>query len=457
MPDKRSINQYIDFYEVSNFKKHPTSKNVKHLYNALIFFTSAAIVYLKPNVTLFKNHSPCAVCKAHRSGVAPTHAGFSDQFKEFFIKLFNTDSWPPRWHCGTWTDFHGWLYIVSDLMIWAAYFVIPLLLFTIVIKRKDIPFPKIFWLFIAFILLCGLTHFLDAAIFWWPAYRLSALIRFAAGLVSIFTVYALYKILPLVNNLRTLDQLESEIEERKKAEQEAKHQQLLQQATIELMQKKDEFMSIASHELKTPITSVKASLQVVERLVSKNEALKPVSPFVEKAAKQVNKLTDIVNNLLDVTKIQAGKLELLKSQFVLADLVKECADHCLIDNSKHKVTVKGNTAITVFADRNRIEQVICNLLTNAVKYSPVNDEVMVSIEQLNTGYIKVMVTDQGIGIPEDKIDEVFDRFFRVEHTSQSFSGLGLGLYISSEIIKQHGGEIGVVSTLGKGSTFWFTV
>jgi len=342
-------------------------------------------------------------------------------------------------------------------MIWAAYFVIPLLLFKIVIKRKDIPFPKIFWLFIAFILLCGLTHFLDAVIFWWPAYRLSALIRFATGLVSIFTVYALYKILPLVNNLRTLDQLESEIEERKKAEQEAKHQQLLQQATIELMQKKDEFMSIASHELKTPITSVKASLQVVERLVSKNEALKPVSPFVEKAAKQVNKLTEIVNDLLDVTKIQAGKLELLKSQFVLADLVKECADSCLIDNSKHKITVKGNTAIAVFADRNRIHQVICNLLTNAVKYSPVNDEVMVSIEQLNTGYVKVMVADQGIGIPEDKIGEVFDRFFRVEHTSQSFSGLGLGLYISSEIIKQHGGEIGVVSTLGKGSTFWFTV
>ena len=237
------------------------------------------------NQLLLKSYANCAVCNGQKPLKAQAQAGLWGQFKEFFVKIFDTNDWPPRWHCGNWTDFHGWLYIASDLMIWAAYFAIPILLIAIIVKRKDIPFHRIFLLFIAFILLCGLTHFIDAAIFWWPAYRLSALIRFVTGVVSIFTVFALYKILPLINNLRTLQQLEAEVEERKKAEQEARHQQLLQQATTELMEKKDEFMSIASHELKTPITSVKASLQVVERLVAKNEALKPVSPICGKGCK----------------------------------------------------------------------------------------------------------------------------------------------------------------------------
>jgi chemotaxis family two-component system sensor kinase Cph1 len=95
-----------------------------------------------------------------------------------FFKLFNTADWPARWYCGNWTDFNGWLYILSDLMIWASYFAIPLLLFRIVRERTDLPFIKIFWLFIAFILLCGSTHFIDTVIFWCPAYRLSGFVRF---------------------------------------------------------------------------------------------------------------------------------------------------------------------------------------------------------------------------------------------------------------------------------------
>ncbi len=411
----------------------------------------------KPITILLKNHAVCTQCNGYPKAQPKQVAKLGGQIENFFSKLFDTSDWPPRWYCGNWSNFHGWLYIVSDLLIWASYFAIPLLLFQIVLKRKYIPFSKILVLFIAFILLCGLTHFIDAVIFWWPAYRLSALLRFVTGIVSVITVAGLYKILPMVNNLRTSAELEVEIEERKKAEQEMKHQQMLQQSTKDLMKKKDEFMSIASHELKTPITSVKASLQVVKRLVVANEALSPVSPFVEKAANQVNKLTGIINDLLDVTKIQAGKLELFRTNFVLNDLITECIESCLLENNTHQIIVKTDEAFTIYADRNRIEQVICNLLTNAIKYSPVNTEVLVSLEQLKSRHVKVMVTDYGIGIPEDKIEEVFDRFFRVEHTSQNFSGLGLGLYISSEIIKQHHGEIGAFSTLGQGSTFWFTV
>ncbi|RYZ96278.1 MAG: hypothetical protein EOP47_24175 [Sphingobacteriaceae bacterium] len=157
----------------------------------------------------------CKLCNGHGAVHLKHNAGFTAQVQEFFTNIFNTDSWPARWHCGTWTDFHGWLYILSDIGIWAAYFAIPLLLIRMLMKRKDIPFHKIFGLFVAFILLCGLTHLFDAITFWWPAYRLNALLRFATAIVSITTVYALYKVLPLVFQLRTVAELEGEIEKRR--------------------------------------------------------------------------------------------------------------------------------------------------------------------------------------------------------------------------------------------------
>ncbi len=395
------------------------------------------------------SHVVCdSACVSHNQISRQLKAGIFDQTGDFFTKMFNTADWPARWHCGTWTDFHGWLYILSDISIWAAYFAIPFLLFRILNKRKDIPFPRIIWLFIAFILLCGTTHLIDAVIFWWPVYRLSAAVRFATAVVSMFTVYALYKMLPMIYNLRTVGQLEAEIEERKKAEQESRHHQVMQQAAEELMAKKDEFLSIASHELKTPITSLKASLQVVERMAGKNETLQPVAPFVIKASKQVNKLTDIIHDLLDVTRIQAGKLEINKTEFDLIDVIDECVDQCQTEDSKHTIDIYADPTLIVHADRNRIDQVLSNFLTNAFKYSPRNGDVIITVEKLRNSSVKVSVTDHGIGIPEDKIESIFDRFYRVENTSKNFSGIGLGLYISSEIIKRHNGEIGVNSTLG---------
>ena len=412
----------------------------------------------KSNETLQGTHAACdPMCNSHHITSQHAQAGLFGQVKDFFAKLFNTADWPARWHCGTWSDFHGWLYILSDVSIWAAYFAIPFLLFRIVNKRKDIPFPKVIWLFIAFILLCGTTHLIDAGIFWWPAYRLSALVRFVTGMVSIFTVFALYKILPMIYNLRTLDQLEAEIGERKRAETEMRHHQVMQQAAEELIVKKDEFMSIASHELKTPITSLKASLQVVERMANKNEVLEPVVPFVQKASKQVNKLTEIIHDLLDVTRMQAGKLELNKTYFNLTEVIKECADQCQAEDNRHEIKIDAASILMVHADKNRLDQVLNNFLTNAIKYSPDSNRVSIKAENLGNGTVKVSVTDYGIGIPDDKIENIFDRFYRVENTSKNYSGIGLGLYISSEIIKRHNGQIGVESILGKGSTFWFII
>lgn len=129
------------------------------------------------------------------------------QAGEFFQRLLDTSDWPPRWVCGTWTDFHGWLYIGSDLAIWLAYFIIPVILIWFIQRRPDVPFLPVFWLFGAFIILCGMTHLVDAAIFWWPAYRLSALVRFITAVVSFITVFALIRNLPKALNLQGPDSL----------------------------------------------------------------------------------------------------------------------------------------------------------------------------------------------------------------------------------------------------------
>ncbi|MBD0288176.1 MAG: PAS domain-containing protein, partial [Flavisolibacter sp.] len=146
-----------------------------------------------------------------------------EQVLDFFQKLFDTADWPPRWHCGNWTDFHGWFYIISDLLIWSAYFAIPLIILKFISNKVNARFVRLYFLFAAFILVCGSTHLLDAITFWFPAYyRLNALVRFITGVVSWATVFQLIRILPVAMSLKTHDQLEREINERRKAEEELK-------------------------------------------------------------------------------------------------------------------------------------------------------------------------------------------------------------------------------------------
>ena len=142
-----------------------------------------------------------------------------DQFFEFFQKLTDVSDWPPRWHCGKWSEFHGWLYIISDLLIWSAYFAIPVVIIKYVSRKKNPRFVRLYFLFPAFILSCGAVHFLDAITFWIPVYRISALARLITGIFSWITVFYLIKELPQAFQLKTPEEFEKEIEQRKAAEE----------------------------------------------------------------------------------------------------------------------------------------------------------------------------------------------------------------------------------------------
>jgi len=233
-------------------------------------------------------------------------------------------------------------------------------------------------------------------------------------------------------------------------------QKLMDVAVNELLRKKDEFISVASHELKTPITSLRLLLQTMERTTAGSTEMKAFVASVKKSIRQVDKLSELIGDLLDVTKIQSGKMELQKTTFLLDELVKECCEEQQAQSARHKLVIEGDRDLMVFADRNRIEQVLVNLISNAIKYSPDSETVIVRVEKVIEG-VKISVIDFGIGISANKVPLIFDRFYRVDESSRRYAGLGLGLYISSEIIRRHDGYIDIKSEEGKGSTFWFVI
>jgi signal transduction histidine kinase len=159
-------------------------------------------------------------------------------------------------------------------------------------------------------------------------------------------------------------------------------------------------------------------------------------------------------DLLNYTKLEQGHLILNKQKFALSNLVEHCCSHIRLDGD-HFITQRGDLSLEVFADEQKIDQVLVNLVNNAVKYAPESPEIIVSFEAVGS-MAKVSVADTGPGIPADKISHLFKRYYRADLNDYN-SGLGLGLYICKEIITMHGGKIGVKSVPGKGTTFWFTI
>ena len=222
-------------------------------------------------------------------------------------------------------------------------------------------------------------------------------------------------------------------------------------AALELMNKKDEFLSIASHELKTPLTSIKAYMQILHKNINKDYKL---LPFATKTLVHIARLEKLIGDLLDVSRINSGQMDYDFEVFEFADLITQSAENFGDISAKHKIIIKNIVPGKLNADRVRIEQVFNNLLHNAAKYSPDADTIYVNSYREN-GSVIVSVQDHGVGVAEKDHDLLFERFYRSEKTYNKFQGLGLGLFISSEIIKRHNGKIWVESQVGQGSTFYF--
>jgi signal transduction histidine kinase len=356
------------------------------------------------------------------------------------------------------------LYIISSILIALAYFSIPILIYYLISKAKNkLPFQKVFWLFLLFILACGFTHVMDALVFWLPAYRVSAIVLFATALVSWMAVYGLYQIVPAALTLKSPSMLEDIIATRTRElaqsnESLLKTNQQLQEANLaneKLIRQKDEFLSIASHELKTPVTSLKGYAHLLSTLQGNSN--KEQAQLHDKVQQQITKLTVLIKDLLDVTKVQEGGLAYNKASMNLTEALKEVTEDLQRTAPTHRLVLDADKDIFIHADHDRMIQVINNLVANAVKYSPAASTVLIRLKREDNSIV-CSVQDFGLGIAAAELDKIFDKFYRAEGKNMhTYPGLGLGLFIAKDIITKHGGRIWAESEEGKGATFLFSL
>lgn len=218
--------------------------------------------------------------------------------------------------------------------------------------------------------------------------------------------------------------------------------------------RKNDFIGMVSHELKTPLTSLKGYIQMLQFKAAKNGDT-PTEQALAKADLQIHKMNTMINGFLSVSRLESGKIFLEKSDFKLDELVRETIEDNQLLYPSYNIEMQISEPVHVVADRDKIGHVISNLISNAAKYSKLDTEIVVNCEIKNNA-AHVSIKDKGMGIDPAEIPFIFDRYYRVQ-TKTNISGFGIGLYLSAEIIQRHGGKIGVDSQIDKGSIFWFTL
>lgn len=244
--------------------------------------------------------------------------------------------------------------------------------------------------------------------------------------------------------------------ERRKAEQE--RERLLREQIIrdEREARRNEFISMVVHELKTPLSSLKGYAQLLSRRTSRSGDEQAMQ-LANKIDQQTTLLANLIEDLHDINRIEGGKLQLRKSDFDFDELVSEVIESVQLTTEQHQLQKEGVTTKTVYADRERIGQVLTNLLTNAIKYAPNTERILIKLSA-DAYSVTACVQDFGPGIPKDQQAAIFEPFYRIERPQQrSVVGLGLGLAIASDLVRRHQGHIWVESEEGQGATFCFTI
>jgi signal transduction histidine kinase len=230
----------------------------------------------------------------------------------------------------------------------------------------------------------------------------------------------------------------------------------LYQSAKEAIVLRDNFISMASHELKTPVTSLRIFTEVLQKQ-SKQAGDEATYAHLTKMDRQLSKLTDLIFNMLDISKMKDEHLELNRAVFDFDRMVREVVESLQYGTPSHTILVHDKSEVQVYGDEDRIAQVLVNLISNAIKYSPRAKRVVVTLARQKDRAV-CSVQDFGIGIESAHLKRVFERFYRIsDGIHRTYPGLGIGLYLSAEIVERHGGTIWVESEKGKGSTFYFSV
>ena len=367
-----------------------------------------------------------------------------EQIIDFFANLFKAENWPARWVCGIWTPFHGWLYIFSNLAIWAAYFAIPLILFYFVQKRKgDIPFIRIFWLFILFILACGTTHLMDATLFYYPAYRLSATILLICAVVSWAAILGLIKVMPDALNLKSPVQLEKIVNTRT-AE--------LKELSNDLRKQNEQltnFADITTHNLRSPATNLVSLVELYES--EKNTDKKQL--YFEKFKESSHNLIHTLDDLYEILKIRKNtdiKKDDLKFESILEETMQDLSAE--ISKTNAQISYDFSACSAVQYPKAYLHSIFLNLLSNAIKYrSPERTPEINFRTYLSNGNVVLECKDNGLGLDLNKYGDKIFKLHKTFHRNKD--ARGMGLYIIKTQIETLNGSIYVKSEVNKGSIF----
>ncbi|MGV0104473.1 histidine kinase [Nostoc sp. DSM 114160] len=386
----------------------------------------------------------------------------------FFNYPFHSNGFIPHGHCYLWQTGLVWLHIISDATIALAYYSIPFLLISFIYKRKDVPFNGVFLLFGAFIIACGTGHLMDIWTLWHPNYWVAGSLKALTAIISIYTAFALFYLMPQALTLPSPSQLEvinralsTEIVERKRIEKELR---LAEEVAQNSSQAKSEFLANMSHELRTPLNGILGYTQILQRTESLSQKGRKGVSIIYQCGSH---LLTLINDVLDLSKIEARKLELYSVDFYLPAFIDSVTEISRIRAEQKviafHVQLDPDLPTGIHTDEKRLRQVLINLLSNAIKFTnqgSVTFKVKVINQQLNTNghtnyKIRFEVIDTGAGIIPEQAQKIFQPFEQVGNQKRQSEGTGLGLAISQNIVLLMGGQIQVQSELGKGSTFWF--
>ncbi len=370
----------------------------------------------------------------------------------------------PHGHCFLWRSDILWLHVLSDATIALAYFSIPVTLVYFLRKRPDIPFRGVFWLFAAFIMLCGITHVFGIVTIWRPLYALDGIIKAMTASTSILTALALIPLVPMVLKLRSPADLELanrqlmlEVQKRTVAEKQSEH---ARDEALSASRAKSEFVANMSHEIRTPMNGV---IGMTGALLDTD-----MTPRQKEIAETIRfsaeALLGIINDVLDFSKVEAGMMQLELVETQVTRVVERAMD-ILSDRARAKelemvAFFDPGVPAVLRGDPGRLHQVLTNLLANAVKFTERGEVVVrVSLEQQADDFtvLRFTVRDTGIGIKLEAQKRLFLPFSQADSsTTRRYGGTGLGLVISKQLVELMGGHIGVDSEPGRGSSFWFT-
>ena len=371
------------------------------------------------------------------------------QLIDFIRQLGDSQAFMPRWVCGEWSELHGWMYIISDLIIFLAYMAIPVAMLIFVRRRwDDVPFKPVFWLYMLFIFLCGMTHLIDAIIFYEPIYRINALVLVLTAVVSMITVGAMVFVLPKALAYKSPVQLSQIVDEKTALLQD--RIKALNRLSKDLARKKEQleqFAYITSHNLRSPA----ANLQSLVELAKAAEDVEDSRIILDKISHSTDALLHTVNDVSTVIKQSSPQLEAVEMSFdqVVSEVL---GHHEQVLNSIDATVERDFKVETMLYPPDHFRSIIQNLIDNAVRYRKQDEPFRLSLRSFEQdGRIHFECEDNGIGIDVDKDGEHIFKLYKT--LNRGLGGRGMGLFLVRNQLENLNGFIILTSELGKGTTF----